>query len=145
VASPKTTSLLISFLLIRLMTSFLPKKAFPLAHAWRTANAALARAFRPLRDCDAALHREAADRDRNKVPATKCRQQSSRDNRRDFSLILLGRMAEIRSNNGLNTTTPITILCAARPFVIERKIRIRGRSVTRALHCRPNATRQGQK
>jgi hypothetical protein len=28
-----------------------------LAHNWRTANAALARVFRHLRDCDVALHR----------------------------------------------------------------------------------------
>ncbi|HEY2144688.1 MAG TPA: hypothetical protein VGH12_01365 [Steroidobacteraceae bacterium] len=64
-----------SFLLIRLMTFSFPKKAFPSAHAWRTANAALTRAFRHLRDCDTALHRRRGE----------SRPRSSLDSPRSFA------------------------------------------------------------
>jgi hypothetical protein len=101
------------------MTFSFPKEAFPLAHLCRTANAALTRAFRHLRDCDAALHRGRGGSWRRQTGRNNRPQQSSRDNRRNFFLILIARVAEIGSNSGLNATAPITILCAARPFVID--------------------------
>jgi hypothetical protein len=93
---------------------------------------------------------EAADRGRNKLPATIWPQQSGRDNCRGF----LSHIARPYGGNQINKRTkcygahhdPVRG-AAVRHDGNQRCIAAQdgGRSVTRALHCRPNATRQGQK
>jgi hypothetical protein len=122
-----------------------PKKAFPLAHLYRTANAALTRAFRHLRDRDAALRRRSGgswpqQTARNNLAVIIWPRQSSR---------LFSHFARPYGGNQIKQRTKYygahhdPVRGAAVRHRTE--IGIRGRSVTRALHCRPNATRQGQK